>query len=208
MLTRLDTHRDQAGAWDVISGASGNLALDIGSNIGQAARVLAQNFTRVVSLEPCEESYSVLAAEMPANVTCLPHAVSDHDGEITLDVADRSIGTGQLVTGPGLPMWGERTGTRTVKATTLDSLLATYGPPDFVKVDVEGHECQVLAGGTRLFTEVRPYVIVEVHRAENELGVRGYLPGYDLTVLRHGDYVRKDGVVYQNHYWIHGSWRG
>jgi FkbM family methyltransferase len=201
VITRLDEHRDQRG-WDILETASGDLAFDIGANIGQSTRVLARNFAVVVALEPCAESFAILDEEMDKNVVCLPCAASDHDGHLTLDEAATSIRTGQLVTGPGLPMWGQRVGRRKVRAVTLDSLLLTYGVPDFVKVDVEGAECLVLAGGRRLFAEHHPAVHIEVHRAENEELVRALLPGYDLTKLTHGPYVRQGGEVHRNHFWM------
>jgi hypothetical protein len=34
----------------------------------------------------------------------------------------------------------------TVEVTTLDALIAAHGLPRFVKIDVEGHEAEVLAG--------------------------------------------------------------
>jgi hypothetical protein len=37
MITRLDNHEDQAGAWDVISSAAGALAFDIGATWGTGA---------------------------------------------------------------------------------------------------------------------------------------------------------------------------
>ena len=37
----------------------------------------------------------------------------------------------------------------TVPVTTLDALIAEHGPPRFVKIDVEGHEAEVLRGLSR-----------------------------------------------------------
>jgi FkbM family methyltransferase len=206
MINRLDGHEDQAGAWDVLRGSDGLLAFDVGCNVGQSTRVLARNFARVVALEACQESYDILAAEMPSNVTALCLAAAAWPGEVTLEEASRSISTGQLVTGPGLPMWGPRVGTRTVPATTLDLLTDRYGPPDFVKIDVEGAEVLVLEGARYLLAEHHPRVIVEVHQAANGPLVRDLLAGYQLTELRHGDYVKPDGEIYRNHFWLHGHW--
>jgi FkbM family methyltransferase len=205
MIHRMDAHQDQAGAWDVLCDARGKLAFDIGSNIGQSTAVLAARFDQVVALEPCAEAYEILAAEMPENVFTLESAAADHHGHLVLDEAERSIGTGQLVTGPGLPMWGDRTGTRTVACTTLDSLARLFGAPDFIKIDTEGSEVAVLAGARQVFNEARPRVIVEVHRAENNQAVRDLLPGYAITELRHGGYVRKGGPVWTHHHWLVGE---
>lgn len=209
MICRLDAHSDQAGAWDVISAASGRVAWDIGANIGQSTRVLAAHFERVLAFEPCVESYCILADEMPGNVEALPFAVGRHDGAMRLDVAEYSINTGQLVSpGRPLPGWGDRRGSRTVPCRSLDSLLVHEEPPDFVKIDCEGSEIEVLAGAHALFSRIRPYVIVEVHRNEHGPLVRELLDGYMLTELRHGSYVKPGGRFHTDHYWLHGGHRG
>jgi FkbM family methyltransferase len=54
-----------------------------------------------------------------------------------------------------------------VPATTLDAFIASSGlTPRLVKIDVEGGEYEVLRGGEDLFTNVRPFIVVEVHHAE------------------------------------------
>jgi FkbM family methyltransferase len=202
MITRLDAHRDQR-TWDILSAAHGSCAWDVGANIGQSTRVLARHFDRVLAFEPCAESYCILHDEMPDNVECLPFAVGRRDGTVRLDVAEYSIGTGQLVApGRPLPGWGDRKGSRRVPCRSLDSLLRHNPPPDFVKIDTEGGEVEVLTGGRRLFSEVRPAVVVEVHREEHGPMVRELLPGYELAEYRHGDYVTYGGRVWRNHYWL------
>lgn len=209
MITRLDGHTDQAGAWEVIESATGNVAWDVGANIGQSTSVLARNFKKVLAFEPCAESYRILATEAPPNVEAIPVAVGRADGRMRLDVAEYSINTGQLVSpGRPLPGWGDRRGSRYIPCRSLDSLLMHNDPPDFVKVDVEGSEIEVLAGGHTLFDRVRPHVIVEVHRQEHGPMVRELLDHYDITELRHGDYIQRDGRMWRNHFWLVGRPHG
>jgi FkbM family methyltransferase len=209
VINRLDHHRDQAGAHEVICAARGKVAWDIGANIGVTARAMAENFEQVIAFEPCTESYHILLSEMPDNVEALPFAVGREDGDLILDVAELSISTGQLVSpGRPLPGWGDRLGTRTVPCRSLDSLMMHNDPPDFVKIDVEGSEVEVLEGGQVLLSRVRPDVIVEIHREEHGPLVAGLLPGYELVELRHGPYAKPGGNIWRNHYWIHGRFGG
>ncbi len=194
-IKRLDDHRDQAGAWDIMSSVTGRVAFNVGGNIGQAARVLAPNFHTVVSLEPCQESFDILLVESAPNVVCLPVAVSDHVGIVELTESANSIKTGQLTTGAALS-WGETVGTREVECTTVDELARHYGLPDFVNVDVEGHEVAVLEG----WTCNRPQVLIEVHRAENEYAVRE-LWGQPLRKLQHDPTLVPEPLRRQ-HFWM------
>lgn len=64
-----------------------------------------------------------------------------------------------------------------VAAVSLDDFLHQGNPPpDVLKVDVEGGECQVLKGGEELFSSVRPALICEVHRAEAARWIACWLP--------------------------------
>src|SRR5205823_5452399 len=105
--------------------------------------VLIRSFTTVISFEPCAESWAELVARHGRDVTAVNVAVTDHDGTLVLHEAQESIKTGQLVSHEGLH-WGPIVGHREVPAVTLDSLASTYGWPDFLKVDTEGHEAEVL----------------------------------------------------------------
>lgn len=49
-----------------------------------------------------------------------------------------------------------------VPTLTLDTLLDCCPAPTFIKIDVEGAELQVLMGGHRMLTEIRPMIYIEV----------------------------------------------
>jgi FkbM family methyltransferase len=158
---------------------SGALALDIGANIGQAARLMAPYFMQVVCFEPCAESFAILAAERGPNVLALERAVSDTNDVITLYEAQASIRTGQLVSAdaaPGHAEWGPLTGSRRVMAVTIDCWVGHHGRlPDVVKVDTEGHEPQVLAGAFHTISFGYTAWFVEVHSRDHSQKVRRLL---------------------------------
>lgn len=194
-INRLDDHRDQAGAWDVMCDARGHLAFNIGANIGQAARVLAPNFATVIAMEPCRESFEILLEESAPNVVPIMAAVSAQAGSVELTESAFSITTGQLTTGPGLA-WGATLGVRSVDSVTVDDMVDHYGRPDFVNIDTEGHEVEVLRGWSR------PHdcqVLIEVHRADNEDEVRD-LWGGPLRKLSHHRSV--GSTAFNNHFWL------
>jgi FkbM family methyltransferase len=54
-----------------------------------------------------------------------------------------------------------------VPAIRLDDFIASHVLlPELVKIDVEGGEAEVLRGGSRLFSERRPRIVVEVHHRQ------------------------------------------
>lgn len=200
-MLRLPEVTDAPSFWAVLAEQSGELAFDVGANIGQAAHVLAPRFARVVSFEPCTEAAAVLRDEAAPNVTVVAAAVSAREGSVTLDETANSIGSGQLTTGSRLG-WGEIVGHRTVPATTLDKAAHLYGMPDLVKVDTEGHELRVLEGATGLLAARCARWLIEVHAAEHETPLRGLLDGYQVRRIEHdflGGHDRAD------HYYLEGT---
>lgn len=131
----------------------GDLAFDIGAHVGNRTRALVAAGARVVALEPQALFHRFLARDLPPQVTLLRAAAGRTEGEARLAVSRLHPTVSSLAEGfadrmasvPGFDRvrWDEA---ETVPVTTLDALIAAHGRPRFVKIDVEGHEAEVLAG--------------------------------------------------------------
>lgn len=202
MIAYVDFRSDPREIWDRYKTYRGDLAFDIGANGGMVANILAANFESVIAFEPCEESFQQLRNSARPNVVPEMVAVSDFDGEVTLLEAEKTMGMGELVTGTSLPMaWGATTGERTVPAITLDAAVETYGIPDFIKIDTEGHELAIVEGGLTFLTDHEPRLLIEVHSEENGKVIREHLAHRLMDEVRHQAYT-PDSYYWTNHYYL------
>lgn len=131
------------------------LAFDIGSHVGDRIASFRRQGARVVALEPqplCFEALSQIyccdGAVTLVNAACGPKA-----GELTLHVnsANPTVTTASpdfIKAADGAGGWEGQVWDRAIKVpvTTLDALIEKHGAPQFVKIDVEGFEADVLAG--------------------------------------------------------------
>lgn len=149
-------------------------AIDVGANIGAYTFFLAKLCSRVVALEPDPRSWNILARNISLNridnVMVIPYAASSSYRKVILELRDS--GTTRIIHGNAekdIPLRGN---VLLVTAVPLDEVirLLALRDVDFVKIDVEGHEVQVLKGATKLLKVMRPIVLVEVWR-ENILSV-------------------------------------
>ena len=149
----------------------GDRVFDIGGNLGLfalAAAYLAGEGGAILAVEPDPFFSDLIArslslpASLRATVEVLTAAAADSLGTARFSIARLGRASSHL-TGYGgrATAGGERAG-RTVMTVPLDWLAVRFGPPSFVKIDVEGAETAVLAGAAETLTRHRPRILIEV----------------------------------------------
>lgn len=126
----------------------GSLAFDVGANHGHHARILAGLGCRVVAVEPNRDLAVTIGGDR-IQVVCA--AAGAEVGEETLYLNEEDVlGTlSERFAHDVEETIGYKTvGETIVPVTTLDELRNRYGTPDYVKIDVEGYEAEVLKGMT------------------------------------------------------------
>ena len=143
---------------------------DVGANVGVfsfAAASIAHKGT-VVSIEADIWLANILRKsamfkEYSNNTICvLPVAISNDNSVASFMVAERGRASNALEVVGGRSQMGGVREKQYVPTLTLDSLLNTFPPPDFVKIDVEGAEYMVLQGAKNLIKNIRPKFYIEV----------------------------------------------
>ena len=147
----------------------GDLAFDIGAHVGSRSRAMRAAGARVVACEPQEPFAGFLARSLPRDIVLRREAVGPAESMARMAVSSlhptvsslSTSFTGEAASAPGFGhvRWDR---SQEVRMTTMDRLIADHGLPDYVKIDVEGFELDVLAG----LSQPLPMLSVE------------YLPGF------------------------------
>ncbi len=162
----------------------GGVFLDVGSSVGffalLGARLVGASGV-VVAFEPQPRAAASVRrnAELNGfdNVEVVESAVSSGVGEVLFE----DVGKATAHIAHGRPS----SGGHRVSATSLDAFLSARDElrPDLVKIDVEGHEHDVLLGMRTTLRELKPALVIECHDRPGELVDLLEAAGYSISVL-------------------------
>jgi FkbM family methyltransferase len=159
----------------------GMTVLDIGANIGYYALMehgLIGPDGVIVAVEPSQENITILKKNLELNgcknVHVFHGAVSDKNGSKAIFLSDFS----NLHSFHRRQDDAEKQGGRTEEVTTytVPSIMDRFSSPDLIRMDVEGHEVEVLNGMLDAVenSEMAPMIIFETHR-------RHYVADHDMV---------------------------
>jgi len=131
-----------------------NLCFDIGANVGDITLALNALGSKVVAIEPVNSAFFKLKKNFfnLKNIKTINFAIGNKESESTITVCEDDTLSSmskeyikKMVSIKELSNleWNQR---QKVKVTTIDKLIQKYGIPNYIKIDVEGYEWEVLRG--------------------------------------------------------------
>jgi len=195
------------GTWelhdkDIADLGSPGHALDIGANVGFYSMALANAGWNVTAFEPMAKNSALIDATLCANpslksrITLNKFGLGPKDENCIIISDDDNVGDGVSKCGADAANF-EKEGQvgyhkrSSIDIRRLDDVLVKQSVHnvDFVKMDVEGFECKVMAGGQSLLTKFRPRII----QSEVWPDMQGCLPQDYLASFSKASYsVNKD----------------
>lgn len=177
-------------------------AIDIGANIGDWSVWMAGHFERVLAIEPDPRAYKFLGERgLPENVVASQMAVSGRSGTETIHLRESPLQTSLLEKHPvGIAGQPDPPIVQSVEvaAFKLDELLEMADDIDFIKMDIEGAEAQVLREAKdKRWLDTR--WLIEIHDTSKEVGMFLERIGFEnMRIMKH-----PHPDAHPAHFWIY-----
>ena len=127
-------------------------AIDVGSHCGFWSFYLGGNFKKVYAFEPVEIFRNCFKKNIPhENVELLPVAIGNENSFVSMNVELENTGATHIS--------NKTKDSNIVELKKLDDY--RYSNIDFIKIDVEGYENQVVLGAKETLIRNKPIIIVE-----------------------------------------------
>jgi len=191
----------------------GMTCLEVGANIGYYATLeskIVGDEGKIIAIEPSPRNFHYLKINLElqkrSNYQVHNFACGNQEGEMNFLVSDKSNRCMVIKDGDEIP-----SDLKVIKIPIkkLDEFLKEkeIGKIDFLRMDVEGYEMNIIEGAKKLLTKFKPIMLVEVHpvilghdltkKFFNELKTCGYEKGYlvprelDLPLMGNENDIRK-----------------
>lgn len=144
----------------------GGTACDIGANVGNHSRFFADRFEKVISFEPNPIILDLLKFNTRnyPNIVVSETALGNCEGLTRLAGDKSNLGNYSIISRIDEPISKNHLITKQdfeVQIRTLDSMQDSLRNLQFIKLDVEGSEHQVLIGATQCIREFHPVIVFE-----------------------------------------------
>lgn len=136
---------------------AGDLCFDIGANYGNRTAVFLALKAKVVALDPQKSCYDFLKKKYGGRIVVLQKGAGAQPGFLDFFVNETnsqvSTFSHEWINDLKQTRFAGNEWNRTekVEVTTLDALIDEYGEPQFIKIDVEGFEPEVIKGLSKPF---------------------------------------------------------
>ena len=130
---------------------NGDLCFDVGANLGNRVAPLLTLGAKVVAVEPQEYCYKYLQYKFGKKIEIVNKGLGDSETVQDFHISRYTVLSSFSTEWINSVKVGRFKGVDwdkviKVKITTLDNLIAEFGLPEFIKIDVEGYELNVLKG--------------------------------------------------------------
>jgi len=206
-LNRLDPEM----FWVLNNIKNSDFAIDVGSNLGFYSYSLGKKFAHVESFEPLVELSKFLREYNSKKIVINDYALGNKSGEAVITIPFINSNKEPSYAGIGAE---ERYGNfekRVIPVKRLDD--HNYQDVDFIKIDVEGFEQEVILGAHATILKSKPLLLIELeerHRKDSVFDTASYLKenfGYKGFFLENSRLVSIENFVVNKHQRIdlHGN---
>lgn len=137
--------------------------VDVGANIGNHSLFFGDLFKKIYSFEPNPTTYEILKINTEnKNISTFNRGLGSKKDKLILFESLENNGGSSL----HMDKSAHEGKTYMVDIDTLDNFDFSNELVSVIKIDVEGHEFDVLQGGKKLIDEMRPIIIFEVHASD------------------------------------------
>lgn len=151
--------------------------IDVGANNGDTSIPFLNKFERIIAFEPNPNTF----AQIPKPIEKYNVALADFFGTTNL-VIPSSTNNPEHGSIASRRMANWNGDTFTVNVTTLDSY--NFEDIDFIKIDVEQGELEVIKGAMKTIEKYKPVIMFENKRNENDK-VIDILKDMDYSIIKH-----------------------